>query len=333
MFFGQVSDQIGRKRAALPALALAAVGGLLFLAASSTAWLFAGRALSGLAVGVASGTGTAWLAEEYGAARRSTATLAATTANLAGITIGPLAGGLLGQYAPWPLKLPFLVYVGAIGIVAVGIVRVRETRRPASRGLSEVRLAPRIGVPRRMLGAFTPPAVTGFVIFALAGFYFALIPGIVLDDLHETNIAISGGVVSELGLIAAATIVLGRRLRPDVAMTGGLVLLAPAVALVVSAQAAQSSSLLLLASALAGVSLGLGYRGSLQVVNEIAPDERRAEVVSSYYVACFVGNSVPVIGLGLLASMTSALTASIVFACVLVALATAALMWRRHHAT
>ena len=43
---------------------------------------------------------------------------------------------------------------------------------------------------------------------------------------------------------------------------------------------------------------GLGYRGSLEVINRIAPADRRSEVVSSSLIALFAGNSVPVIGIG-----------------------------------
>jgi len=138
-----------------------------------------------------------------------------------------------------------------------------------------------------------------------------------------------GAIVFELALFAVVFIVLGRRLRPAAAMTTGLTVLVPAVALVVIVQAARSMPLLVVATALAGVAMAFGYRGSLQVVNEIAPDERRAEVVSSYFIACFVGNSVPVIGVGLLSALTGALPASIVFACTLAVLAVAALIWRR----
>jgi hypothetical protein len=60
---------------------------------------------------------------------------------------------------------------------------------------------------------------------------------------------------------------------------------------------------------------GLGIRGSLQVVNEIAPAEQRAQVASTYYIAGFAGNSIPVIGVGLLTAITTPITASLTFAC------------------
>ena len=63
LFFGHVSDAIGRRRTAGPAMALAVVSTLIFLFAQGTGWLFVARALSGLAIGIGAGTGTAWLSE------------------------------------------------------------------------------------------------------------------------------------------------------------------------------------------------------------------------------------------------------------------------------
>src|SRR5438477_4467188 len=63
LFFGRVSDQIGRRPVSLSAIALAAVATILFLVATTTGWLFVARILSGFAVGLASGAGAAWIAE------------------------------------------------------------------------------------------------------------------------------------------------------------------------------------------------------------------------------------------------------------------------------
>jgi MFS family permease len=49
-----------------------------------------------------------------------------------------------------------------------------------------------------------------------------------------------------------------------------------------------------------GVAAALCYRGTFQVVNEIAPPDKRAEVLSSYQIVAFLGNAGPVIGVGVL---------------------------------
>jgi len=51
---------------------------------------------------------------------------------------------------------------------------------------------------------------------------------------------------------------------------------------VVLAQTSASVWVMLMATVVVGVSAGLGYRGSLQAVNRIAPAQERAAAVSSY---------------------------------------------------
>jgi MFS family permease len=60
LFFGRLSDLIGRRRATLPGMAAAVVSAGLFLAADSTPWLIGGRIVSGFAIGIASGICTAF---------------------------------------------------------------------------------------------------------------------------------------------------------------------------------------------------------------------------------------------------------------------------------
>ena len=87
---------------------------------------------------------------------------------------------------------------------------------------------------------------------------------------------------------------------------------------------------LLAGTIIGGVAAALGYRGTLQVVNRIAPGDRRAEVISSYLITCYLGNSVPVIGIGVLSALWGHAVASAVFAATLALLAVIALVtgWR-----
>jgi MFS family permease len=326
LFFGRISDQAGRRRVSLPALALAGAGCVLFLFAGGTVWLFVARLLSGLAVGVSSGTGTAWLAELYGPEQRTKATLMATYANLSGAALGPVASGVLAQYAPRPLQLSFVVYLFMLVVTAIVAAATRETVQNPVDKVTDLQVEPRVGVPKEIRGQFIAPAVTVFGSFALGGFYFALLPSILTQALGQRNLAIAGAIVFELSAVALAAVIATRRLKSERAMSFGLGLLVPGVALLVLAQSLRSMTVLLAGTGIAGVAVGMGYRGSLQVVNEIAPEDRRAEVVSAYFIACFIGNSVPVIGVGVLASVTNSLVASITFACTIAAFAIGTLL-------
>jgi MFS family permease len=182
-----------------------------------------------------------------------------------------------------------------------------------------------LGVPRGIRLQFVPPAVTGFVTFALLGFYAALLPGLLAEDLHHPQPVVAGGVVFGLFLIAAVAVLLTGGLQSRKAMLAGLAAFVPAVAMLVLAQMLESMPLLLAATGLAGIAAALGYRGSLEVVNSIAPEQQRSEVISSYLMAMYIGNSLPVIGIGVLTGVASALTAHLVFAGVIVAFAVTAI--------
>ena len=319
LFFGRLADQIGRRNASLPAIAVGICGALAFAFATGTPWLFVARALSGFCTGLAAGAATAWIAELYSGRVAGAAARIAAAANFFGCAAGPLLGGLLAQFAPAPLRLPFYVYLVLLAGSAAGICFVPETVRHRVR-LAEVALKPRIGIPPNIWLQFLSPAVTGFATFSLIGFYSALIPNLLAESLHQTAPLISGIVVCGLFGVAAVTILTTGRLPSQTTMLTALVLLPPAVWLLVGAQVARSLPLLLVAAALGGVAGGLGYRGSLEVVNRIAPADRRSETVSSYLIALFAGNSVPVIGIGVLSAQLGPLTAHVIFAAVITAL-------------
>jgi predicted MFS family arabinose efflux permease len=320
LFFGRLADQIGRRNASLPAIAAGIAGALAFAFATDTPWLFVARALSGFCTGLAAGAATAWIAELYSGRAQGAAARIAAAANFFGCAAGPLLGGLLAQFAAAPLRLPFFVFLVLLCASAVAICFVPETVRHRV-CLGDVALKPRIGIPPNVRWQFVSPAVTGFATFSLIGFYSALIPNLLGQSLHQTAPLVAGIVVSGLFSVAAATILTTGRLPSQATMLTALVLLPPAVWLLVGAQMARSLPLLLVAAALGGIAGGLGYRGSLEVVNRIAPADRRSETVSSYLIALFAGNSVPVIGLGLLSAELGPLDAHIIFAAVITALA------------
>jgi MFS family permease len=320
LFFGRLSDQIGRRTTSFPAIGVGIASAVAFAMASSTPWLFAARALSGFCTGLASGTATAWIAELYAGRAKGGAAQIAAAANFFGCAVGPLLGGLLAQFAFWPLRLPFYIYLALLCATACAILFAPETLAEPQ-PLGEVSLNPRFGVPQRIWLQFVAPATTSFATFALIAFYSALIPNLLAESLHQPSALVAGVVVCELFGIAAVTILSTGRFESRAAMLGALALLLPSVWLLVGAELARSMPLLIFAAALGGVAGGLGYRGSLEVVNRIAPADRRSEVVSSYLIACFAGNSVPVIGIGLLAAATSSPVAHVTFAGVITVLA------------
>ena len=314
LLFGRVSDKLGRRWAALAAVLIAISSTIVFLFAGSTSALFVGRFLSGLALGIGSGTTTAWLAELVAREASARSAIIATSSNFVGLGIGSLLSGLLAQYLPWPLQLSFIVYLCALSLMALGIWRVRETVPDPVRSIGQLPLRPQLSVPADIRSQFVAPATAGFGAMALVGFYAAIAPTLLAQRLYVTNHAIAGGLFFELATVVAGTILLTQSLSSRLAMRWGAALMLPSVFLVVAAEILGSMTLLLVATAVCGGAAALGYRSSMQVVNEIAPQDRRAAVMSSYFVCVFCGNALPVIGIGVISTLSSSLTATLAFA-------------------
>jgi len=318
-FLGRLSDQIGRRTAILFAIGVSLISTVLFVFADSIPLLFLARIMSGFAIPLAAGAGTAWVAELC--ENRCTGASLTAGFTLAGLGLGPFLAGVLAQFTQEPLTLPFLALMVLALAAAVITLLVPETVKRRVRRLPELSLRPRIGVPRALIPAFTAPAITAFATFSLLGFYSALTPSLLEQALHLHSHAISGGIVFELYTVAAVVLVLTQWLTARAAMLSGLALLIPALALLAFAPRDQSLSLLLLGSGVGGAAVGLAYRGSLQLVNELAPDTHRAEVVSTFLMFCYLGVSVPVVGIALLAAATTPIISETTFAAMITAFA------------
>lgn len=326
LIFGRLSDQIGGRNATLPAIGFGIMSTILFLFAQGTTLLFAARLVSGFATGIAAGTATAWISELPESGGKSATGRTASASNFIGLAGGPLVAGLLAAFAPWPLHLVFIVYLAILLAIGLTIAFTPETVEIRIIHIRELSLKPRLGVPPKMRTPFIPPAIAGFVVFALIGFYAALIPNMLAESIHQKSPAASGSVVFGLFAVAAICVILTGRLASRTAMLGGLALLPVSLWLLVSAEFAHSMSLLICATALSGLSAALGYRGSFEEMGRMVPSDQRSEVLSSYLIAIYGGNSVPVIGIGLLAALSSSIAAHVSFAAIITVLAGIALI-------
>jgi MFS family permease len=325
--FGRLADQVGRRPVTVAALLVGILACVSFLLATSTGWLFRARMLSGLAIALAAGATTAWMVDLTPHRDGRRASRIVVIANLLGLGVGPLYAGMLAEWAPSPLRLPYWVLIAVLAPVAAMTWFTRETKE--EKPLREAKLRPRLGVPKELRGRFIGPAVAAFAIFAVLGFYAALIPSVLGNELHERNHAVAGGVVMLLFGFGAAL----NSATPGIAAKRGieisLWLMIPALAFLLLAEALRSMAVLLIATAFGGAATGLGYRCSQQAVNEMAPEGKRSEMVSTYQIFCYAGISLPVIGIGMLTAKLGSLRTNSLFAALVAAASIAALLFER----
>ena len=313
---GRSSDQAGRRPVLAVALGIAALSTLAFIFAPDEGVLLVGRILSGLAAGLMTGTATAMLTELSSAAGRRSS-LVATAANMGGLGLGPLFAGLLAQYAPHPTTLVFEMYLAVLAVAALCLRFVPETvlarRRPT------VRFAG-LGIPERGRGQFIAAAIAAFAAFALLGLFSSLVPGFIGGVLHQGSHAVQGAAVFGLFAIGTITQVALSRLGSRPVVLAGLGLFLVALALILAALAQASMALFLAGTVVGGVSVGAIFLGSLATANRLAPPERRGHVVSTFFVACYAGLIIPVVGVGVLTEFIATFPAVLAFSLLLAVL-------------
>jgi MFS family permease len=183
-----LSECFGRKLLISAGLCASLVGSVLMASGGVAGFLalFAGRTLSGIAVGIAMTVGTAWVSELSAAPysqRRGPGSAARRSAILLtiGFAVGPACGGLLAQWASPPLVWPYLVHV-ALCVLTLGVLAVGSIETGHERG--RVRMFDRLNIPairqRRFLRVVAPMAPW---IFGSVGVAYAIIPQLVGSQL------------------------------------------------------------------------------------------------------------------------------------------------------
>jgi MFS family permease len=314
---GRSSDQAGRKPVLAAALGVGALSAVTFILAPDVVVLYVGRVLSGLSAGLMTGTATAALTEVYPGPAPRRASLVATTMNIGGLGLGPLIAGLFSQYAPDPTTTVFEVYLALLAVAGLFLLFIPETVSP--RQPLVLRYAG-LGIPARGRGQFSAAAVGGFVSFALLGLFSSVVPGFMGQVLHETSHAVVGSVVFGSFALSALTQVAVFRLNSRRVVLASLGLFLVALVLIVVALGVASLGIFLAGTSLSGVSVGGIFLGALTTVNRLAPPERRAHVVSTFFVACYLGLIIPVVGVGVLSEFIGIFFAVLTVAIVLAAM-------------
>jgi hypothetical protein len=300
---GQLSDTAGYRPVLVAGLVAAACGSALLAAAAGPGWLFAGRAVQGLAVGTCSGALTAGLVLTEPSGRRARASFLAATATTAAVGFGPVLAGALAEYAPAPRVLSYLVEI-ALLVPAVAAVALL----PGSLGRTGQRWQPRWpSLPAPVRAAFLAPAVVSLLAWAVAYVVLALVPSYAAAALGGSNLFVDGTAAGSLLLVAALAQAVCRSWDPARAQAAGLAGLAGGLLGLIAAGLVTagpgSAAVLFAAMAVAGCGQGLAFMGGLRRINEIAPAEARAGTVSMFYVVTYAGSGLVTVGVGLLATL------------------------------
>ena len=289
---GRVSDVVGRRPVLSVALSALLAATVLYIAAQSVAWLFAARAVQGLATGLALGTASAGLLDFHPRQDSEDVGLTNGVVSAAGLGLGALASSALVQFLPAPRVLPYVVVFILFAVALVGVTLMPEP--VASR--SRLRLSPqRPHVPSSVRQHFVLAALAVISAYSIGGLLFALGPALSARVFESSNHVVTGTSLFLLPAAGAvAQLAYGRRTAWVGAATGA-VALALGVGLIVLSAAADSAVALIVGLLIGGAGFGLAFLGSLRALSAKIPLAHRAGVMSAFFIAAYAALSIPAV--------------------------------------
>ncbi|MFW0792370.1 MFS transporter [Gordonia sp. CPCC 205515] len=332
ILFGRWSDIIGRRPLLFAGALLSVASAVVFLTAGPVWQLMIGRVLSGLSAGIYAGAATPAVIELAPRGWRHRAPSLATAANIGGLGLGPLIAGLLAQFAPAPLRMPFALDLVLLLVAMIGIWFITEpvaVRRGARVSVQ------RLSVPPEVRSVFVRASIAAFAGFAVMGTFTAVTPSFLTHILGIDNHAVTGILVSLLFGASVVAQIAGRSQPTERALIAGCAILAVGMAILTAGLIAASFTLLALGALVCGAGQGLSFSKGLAAVVSASPADRRAEITSTYFVVAYVAISLPIVGEGIAAAQWGLRTSGIVFnvavgVLALIALGLTVLEVRRH---
>jgi predicted MFS family arabinose efflux permease len=298
--FGRASDTVGRRPTLLAGLAAALLSSVVFLIAAPVhghtaglSLLLVGRFLSGLSAGVFTGTATAALAD-FAGEHTMRATVVAAVANIGGLGLGPLVAGALAKEASHPLSTPYAVHLVLIVLALAAVLCVPE---PVEVDRPRRLTMQRLGVPASLRRIFISAGTAGFAGFAVLGFFTAVTPA-TLGLLGHHNPLLTGVVVFVVFAASAVGQLASIRVPARPALLVGTGLLVVGTAVIGLGIGNKSLAVLIAGGVVTGLGQGCSLRSALGAILGAGPSEQRAAVSSSFFAVCYVGISLPVVGIG-----------------------------------
>ncbi|HEY3650341.1 MAG TPA: MFS transporter [Streptosporangiaceae bacterium] len=328
LFFGSVSDYLGRLPVIITALVLSVAGCAVFLAAHGVGALYVARSLQGIATGLASGPiGAALIALQPAGSQR--APLVTSGFSTLGLALGALTTSALVQYAPAPTHLIWwaLLAVFTVGIAAALAIAEPGSRRPGV--LASLR--PRIAVPRQARATFAGAVPCFVATWALGGLYLSLGPSLAAAATGSPNLLWGGLVIFLVCGTGAVTAFVLRGVASRTAMLVGCLLLLADVVVTFGAIAATTSIAFLAGTAVAGAGFGLGFSGAFQMTMALATPAESAGLVTAIFTVGYLAFSIPALIAGVAATKFGLHSTALLYSAslaILVAVATGILLVR-----
>jgi predicted MFS family arabinose efflux permease len=297
--FGGISDQIGRRATMLAGLFASLAGALLFAVAPDVWWVFAGRALMGIGVGLAASPSTAAILEFTSPERAKSAALVTMVAQAIGFAAALLLGGALTEYGPWPTRLCFWILAVLLLILLTGTWFLPRRAAGGVVGHWRSRMP---SVPKNVRRVFAVSSTAMMAAYTFGVLVLSLGGQVEHDLIGSPNAFLNSAVLSLFPIVMGAIGIIARALSPRVSLIVGALVSGLAMVLLIVAVNFRDLVIYPLATAAAGGAYSLLFVGGLQVISAAAPVHHRGGILSALYLLGYLSMGALALVLGAIAT-------------------------------
>jgi len=305
LFLGRLPDRAGFKRVMQAGLLLVLLGTVVSMLAWNMTSLILGRILVGVASSMLTTSATLGLSQLSRPGQMQRVAMITGFLLAFGFGLGPLVGGIMGQWAPYPLVT---TYIPTLLLGCIGFYALTRLALPASVQAEKPQplhwrdALPKLTWPHSSDSkAFLLTSALPFLAFGVFGLYASMSP-LFLDKLVPWHGPVVSGTAIAVILLASACVqILAGNVPTHWCGLGGLLSLALSNALLMLNLWAGSATLFALGVALTAIGHGMSMLSGMGMINRIARPDNRSGLLSTYLVIGYIGSMVPMMAIGWIA--------------------------------
>lgn len=287
LFFGRVSNYIGRRKTIIITILTSIVGCLLFIFISSFEMFLVGRFVQGLSCGLASSCVAAYMVDTTPNESSTLSAIVTSGCTMIGLTLGSFTSAILMKVN---LTTVFILIVILLTLSIILIMSGEETVKTKSGALMSIR--PYVEFPSKIRYLLIPASAIFIGTWAVGGFYQAFSSTISLDQFGVKNAILAAAIFSSL----MAPQILGNTLIKYInkvkAQRIGMVLFSITMVLIVVSFEYKLVALFLILSILAAIFIGISFASTMDIILSKINQHQRAGVLSTIYLISYGGPAI-----------------------------------------
>ncbi len=307
LFLGQLSDRIGFRRVMQISLVLVFAGTGLTMIAWDTLSLNLARFVVGVASSLMTTSASVGLRQLATGAHPNRAASMSGVLIAFGFGLGPLVGGIIGQWLPEPL---ITAYLPTMALSAIGFFALQRLDLPAHEPIAkpnkdtETKKARQAWLPKLTWPepdhslAFILTNACAFLAFGVFGLYASMSPLFLEQMIDWKGPFISGISIAVILFLSSGAQLMTRRLPVHWCGSMGLLSLALSCGLLLLNLERGSPWILAIGLLITAAGHGMTLLSGMNMVSRIAQPHNHSGLLSTYLVLGYIGSMLPVLGVG-----------------------------------